>query len=88
MYCVVDLGCPGHCSVHDIMTIGRLIGRLAVVWAGGGTINRHHLFPLVMHCLDVLGPPTADYQGIYLVMPAGGVESQTLRKPGLLESFV
>lgn len=40
-----------------------------------------------MHCLAVLGPPAADYQGIYLVMPTGGVESQALRKPASSGKF-
>lgn len=57
-----------------------------MVWAGGGAINEHHLLPLVIHCLDVLAPAAADHQGIYLVMPTGGVDSQALRKL-LLESF-
>lgn len=57
-----------------------------MVWAGGGAINERHLLPLVIHCLDVLVPAAADHQGIYLVMPIGGVYSQALRKL-LLESF-
>lgn len=52
----------------------------AKVWAGGGAVNGHHLLPLVIYYLNALAPAAGDQQGIYLVIPIGGMDSQALRK--------